>query len=49
MRKDLVEKVARWIRRRDYYNGVLTDEYTPFARYWRDEAKKLIKVFERNS
>lgn len=46
MSKDKIERVARWIRRRDWRNGQMTDEYDANASYWRTEAKKVIRIVE---
>ena len=46
MQKDKIERVARWLRLRDWRNGQMVDEYGAEARYWRTEAKKIIRIVE---
>ena len=48
MVKDLIEKIGRWLWRRDANEGQMVGDYKEHETHWRKESKKIIKIIENH-
>ncbi len=48
MEKDLIEKVGRWLWRRDANDGQMVGDYIGNETHWRKEAKKILRIIKNH-